>query len=461
MRLTNILRSLSTDELKRIRSTNLHVSVNKATHFRNPVVVRNASMQWIYDTSGKKYLDMFGGIVTVGVGHCHPKVNDALISQAQKLWHTTNIYLNEPIHQYAEKLASTLPGDLKAVYLVNSGSEANDLALLMARVHSGNYDVIALRNSYHGMSPNTMGLTGHSTWKQNSPHYFGIHHAMNPDAYKGIWAGVRDSVVQPDRVKETDVSKDSCPSADNYVAQLEEILTYSLPQKKVAGFFIESIQGVGGVVQYPKGYVKKSFDLIRANGGICISDEVQTGFGRTGDSMWCFESHGVIPDVVTMAKSIGNGFPMAAVVTTPKIAQSLANASHFNTFGGNPLASSVGKAVLEVIEEEKLQENCKKVGTYLLTELKKFRDEFSIVGDIRGKGLMLGIEVVESKETRKTLPAEKILNIFEDLKDAGVLVGRGGFYNNTFRLAPPMCFSKEDADFALPILHKVFKKHSN
>ncbi|OXA47066.1 alanine--glyoxylate aminotransferase 2, mitochondrial [Folsomia candida] len=461
MRLGRILQqNLRYEDLQRIRATNVHVSVNKATLYRKPLAIRNASMQWMYDLNGKKYLDFFGGIVTVGVGHCHPKVNDALIQQINKVWHTTNIYYNEPFHAYAEKLASTLPGDLKTVYLVNSGSEANDLALLMARVSTGNYDVIALRNGYHGMSPNTMGLTGHSTWKQNSPHYFGIHHAMNPDVYKGIWGGesCRDSPVQTDR--KCACSGGVCQAADKYVEQLEEVLTYSVPQRKVAAMFIESIQGVGGVVQYPKGYVKKAQDLIRKNGGVIISDEVQTGFGRTGDHLWNFESHGIIPDIVTMAKSIGNGFPMAAVVTTPKIAQSLANASHFNTFGGNPMASAVGKAVLEVIEEEKLQQHCKTVGTYFLKELEKFRAEFSNVGDVRGKGFMIGIEMVENKETRKQLALEKVLDIFEDLKDEGLLVGRGGHYGNVFRLSPPMCATKADVDFALPIFRKVFKKHA-
>jgi len=424
-------------------------------------VVKNASMQYIYDVSGKKYLDMFGGIVTVGVGHCHPKVNDALINQAKKFWHTTNIYLNEPMIEYSSKLSSTFPGKLKVVYLVNSGSEANDLALLMARVASGNHELISLRNGYHGMSPNTMGLTGHSTWKQNTATASGIHQTMCPDVYKGLWGGsnCRDSPVQADRKCNCNCSGNQCGAADKYLGQLDELLTYSFPQKKVAGFFIESIQGVGGVVQYPKGFIKKAFELVRKNGGICISDEVQTGFARTGDNYWHFMDHGVIPDVVTMAKSIGNGFPMAAVVTTPEIAQSLTAATHFNTFGGNPLASAVGKAVLEVIEEEKLQENAKKIGTYLITEFGKLQNECGSIGDVRGKGLMIGIEMVEDRETRVQLKMEKMLDVFEDLKDSGVLVGRGGFYGNVFRISPALNITKEDADFTLDVFRKTLKKN--
>jgi len=286
---------------------------------------------------------------------------------------------------------------------------------------------------------------------------------MNPDVYKGLWGGsnCRDSPVQTDRKCNCSCSSGTCGAADKYLEQLEEVFTYTLPQKKVAGMFIESIQGVGGVVQYPKTYVKKAAELVRKNGGIVISDEVQTGFGRTGDSFWNFQDHGITPDIVTMAKSIGNGFPLAAVVTTEKIAQSLTNANHFNTFAGNPLSSVVGTAVLEVIEEERLQENCKKVGTYFLQEVGKLRDECSIVGDVRGKGLMIGVETVENKETRKHLPIDRVLDIFEDLKDEGLLVGRGGHYGNTFRIAPPMNITKEDVDYALPKIRSVFLKHAN
>jgi alanine-glyoxylate transaminase/(R)-3-amino-2-methylpropionate-pyruvate transaminase len=256
---------------------------------------------------------------------------------------------------------------------------------------------------------------------------------MNPDVYKGLWGGshCRDSPIQTQQQCSCSPGEGGvCQAGDKYLAQLDEVLTYSTPQKKVAGMFIESIQGIGGVVQVPKGYIQKAQQLIRKNGGLLISDEVQTGFGRTGDTFWNFESHNVIPDIVTMAKSIGNGFPMAAVVTTPKIAACLGNASHFNTFGGNPLAAAVGSAVLEVIEEEKLQNNCKTVGTYFLKELEKFRSEFNNVGDVRGKGMMIGIEMVEDKETKKQLRLEKVLDIFEDLKDEGLLVGRGGHYGN-------------------------------
>jgi alanine-glyoxylate transaminase/(R)-3-amino-2-methylpropionate-pyruvate transaminase len=284
---------------------------------------------------------------------------------------------------------------------------------------------------------------------------------MNADVYKGLWGGAncRDSPVQTDRKCNCDCSGNTCGAGDKYLAQLDEVLTYSMPQKKVGGFFIESIQGVGGVVQFPKGFVKKAFDLVRQNGGVCISDEVQTGFARTGDNFWHFMDHGVVPDIVTLAKSIGNGFPMAAVVTTPEIAQAMTNANHLNTFGGNLLASAVGKAVLEVIEEEKLQANAKNVGTYFLTELANLKKECRAIGDVRGKGLMIGIEMVEDKETRVPLKADKMLDVFEDIKDAGVLIGRGGHFGNVFRLAPALCINKGDVDLTLDVFRKVLKKH--
>ncbi|XP_065340976.1 alanine--glyoxylate aminotransferase 2, mitochondrial [Cloeon dipterum] len=422
------------------------------SYYKKPLLLHEGHMQWLFDHTGKRYLDMFGGIVTVSVGHCHPKVNEAAIEQMNKLWHTTNIYMHPKLHEYAEALTAKLPGDLKVVYFVNSGSEANDLAMLMSRAHTRNFDIISLRNGYHGMNPYIQGATALSTWRYNVPLGHGIHHAMNPDVYQGIWGGshCRDSPVQSTR--KCSCKPDECQACDMYYGQLEEVFKFSLPRGKVAGFFAESIQGVGGTVQFPKGYVKKAFEIVRANGGLCISDEVQTGFGRTGETFWGFESHGVVPDIVTMAKGIGNGFPLAAVVTTPTIAESLGQALHFNTYGGNPIACATGLAVLRVIDEEKTQANSLAVGTHLLKRLAKIRDEFpQFVGDVRGKGLMIGVELVSDAESRTPMQAPHFLEIWEECKDRGVLLGRGGLYGNVLRIKPPMCISKQDADFAADI----------
>lgn len=286
-------------------------------------------MQYLFDASGKRYLDCFGGIVTVSVGHCHPYVVEAVEKQLRKLWHTTVIYMNSSLVEYSRKLASLLPGDLKVVYLVNSGSEANDLALLLSRLSTGNYEMLSIQNGYSGMSYGTMGLTSSSNYRYPIPSInSGIHHVKNPNPYNGRWGGqrCRTSPIQTDR--KCDCSDDQCEASTNYIEDLKDVFKYSIPKGKCAGMIAESIQGVGGTVQFTKNYIKEAAALVRSNNGLFISDEVQTGFGRTGDQFWGFETHDIVPDIVTMAKGIGNGFPLGAVVTTQKIADCLTKASH-------------------------------------------------------------------------------------------------------------------------------------
>lgn len=431
----------------------------KFLYYKQPLLLTEGKQQWVFDSNGKRYLDMFAGIVTTAIGHCHPKATKAAITQIETLWHTTHVYMNPPIHEYAEKLAEKMPGSLKVCYFVNSGSEANDLAILLARLYTKNYDIISFRNSYHGMSNTTMGLMGQSTWKHSVPQGFGIHNTMCPDVYRGIWGGknCRDSPVQTNR--KCDCKEGECNACDMYIGELEEVLRYSVPKSGVAGFFAEPIQGVGGIVQYPKDFIKKACEIIRSKGGIFIADEVQTGFGRTGDHFWGFQGHDVIPDIVTMAKGIANGLPLAAVVTTPEIANSLTNALHLNTFGGNPVACAVGSAVLDVIKEEKLQESSLTQGSYLLEQLSKLRENFEIVGDVRGKGLMIGLELVTDKESRKPLPASDVLGIWEDIREMGVLVGKGGFFGNVFRIQPPMIVKREDVKFCSEVIEAALQNY--
>ncbi|XP_017843466.1 alanine--glyoxylate aminotransferase 2, mitochondrial isoform X2 [Drosophila busckii] len=435
-----------------------HLTPNLQAHFKKPLVIHAGRKQWLYDHEGRRYLDMFGGIVTVSVGHCHPKVNQALSEQTAKLWHTTNIYMHPKIHEYAERLVAKFPGDLKAVCFVNSGSEANDLAMLMARLHTGNQDILTFRNAYHGMSPYTMGLTAHSTWRYPLPGVNnGILHVMNPDPYQGVWGGAacRDSPVQTTR--NCNCGPNDCQAGVQYYNELEQTFKYSLPRGKVAAMFAESIQGVGGTVQYPKGYLKRAAALVRANGGLFVADEVQTGFGRTGEHFWGFQAHDYTPDIVTMAKGIGNGFPLAAVVTTKEIAASLGMALHFNTYGGNPMASAVGIAVLDVIEEEQLQRNSLEVGTYFLNCLAELQQRYELIGDVRGKGLMIGVELVSDRETRAPLAAPHVLEIWEACKDMGVLYGRGGLHGNVLRIKPPMCVNRADVKFAVDVLGRAIE----
>lgn len=445
----------SYDEILRIRRNNLTPGI--LTFFKKPVLVHQGHMQWLWDHTGRRYLDLIGGIVTISVGHSHPKVVASMNEQSRLLWHSTNIFLHPKIHEYAEKLVAKMPGDLKVVYFVNSGSEANDFAMFLARLHTGRYDILSLQHAYHGASPYLMGLTALSTWRYNQPTGFGIHQTTNPDVYQGPWGGRNCRDCSVPSLRTCDCAEGECGAEDRYIDALKDVIKFSVAKQGVAGFFAESIQGVGGTIQFPKKFLKKAFEVVRAHGGLCISDEVQTGFGRTGDNYWGFQGHDVQPDIVTMAKGIGNGFPLAAVVTTMDIAKSLPQATYFNTFGGSPLACAVGSTVLDVLEEDRCQENCQAVGSVLLNELKALRDEFEIVGDVRGKGLMLGLEFVKNKKTRERLPVDQVNAIWESIKDMGVLVGKGGLDGNVLRIKPPMCVTKEDAKFGIEVIREAIK----
>jgi len=423
----------SAAEVMRLRKQYLNPGL--FLYYKQPIMLVEGRMQYVWDETGRRYLDGLGGIVTISVGHCHPHVVAAANRQNETLQHSTTIYLQPKIAEFAEKLASKMPGDLKVCYFVNSGSEANDLALLMARLYTGNYDVIALRNAYHGGNASGMSVTAHSTWKFNVPHSFGVHHAIAPYQYRGPFG------------------YDDPEAGRKYADDVKSLIDFASPGK-IAAFIAESIQGVGGFVVYPAGYLQQAYGYVRGAGGVCIADEVQTGFGRTGTHFWGFETQGVIPDIVTLAKGIGNGAPLGAVVTTPKIAAVMSQKVHFNTFGGNPVVSAIGKAVLEVIEREKLQANSLALGAHIRAGLERLKEKHKVIGDVRGMGLMLGIEFVKDRATKE--PAkEACAQAVENARELGLLLGKGGLWGQTIRFAPPMCITRADADFVLAVLDEA------
>ncbi|KAK9835443.1 hypothetical protein WJX74_000126 [Apatococcus lobatus] len=383
----------SKEEVRSLRQTFLNPAIMH--HFKDPVMIVEGKQQYLYDETGRRFLDAFAGIVTVSVGHCHPKVLKAIEDQNKLLQHTTTIYLNPQIAQYAKELTDRMPGNLKVAYFVNSGSEANDLAVLMARLHTGNYDLVALRNCYHGLSETTMGMMGNSGWKQPVPCGMGVRHALNPDPYRGAFGN----------------------DGPRYAEDVRDLIQ-SATCGQVAAFCAETIQGVGGAVPLADGYLPAVYEMVREAGGVTIADEVQSGFGRTGSNYWGFQNQGVQPDIVTMAKGIGNGLPLAAVVTTPEIARSLATRSHLNTFGGNPVCCAGGRAVLQAIDEDGCQDNSAKVGGYMKGRLEELKQRHDVIGDVRGLGLMLGIEMVKDCTSKAPAVAETAQQDADFLVDA-------------------------------------------
>jgi alanine-glyoxylate transaminase / (R)-3-amino-2-methylpropionate-pyruvate transaminase len=424
----------SRDEIIAIRKQFTHPAV--FTLYKEPLLIVEGHMQWLFDETGRRYLDFLAGIVTVGCGHCHPKITERIKEQADTLQHATTIYLHPNVALLAKKLASKMPKGLDVTYFVNSGTEANDLAITMARLKTGNSDVIAVRNAYHGNSPNAQGLTSLSTWKFPLGGGGAVHHALNPDPYRSSLKGTPEEI--------------SAQSA----ADIRELIRYSTPGK-VAAFIMEPIQGAGGITHGAKNYLKEAYAIVREHGGLCIADEVQTGFGRTGNHYWGFENFDVVPDFVTMAKSLGNGAPIAAVTTRTDIAQALLQRIHFNTFGGNPMSTAAALATLDVIDEDNLQQNSKVMGAKVKSGLEKLKASHPLIGDVRGMGLMLGVEIVSDRATRAPGKSQTA-DVLEACKDLGLLIGKGGLDGNVLRVQPPMCITADDVDFALDVFDQAF-----
>ena len=403
-------------------------------YFADPLPFERGEMQHLWDVEGKKYLDFFGGIVTVGVGHCNPRVTGPMKAQMDKLQHTSTLYPHQAMVDLAEKVASITPGRLQKSFFTNSGTEANETAIQSVRMHTGNLEIIALRHAYSGRSSLTRSLTGISSWRKSS-YEVGIVHAMNPYCYR-------------------------CPMGKTYpscgvaCANDIEALIQSSTSGNIAGMIAEPIQGVGGFITPPKEYFKIAFNIVKQYGGDFIADEVQTGWGRTGKKWFGIEHWEIEPDVITSAKSMANGHPIGLTIATPEVADSLQGLT-ICTFGGNPVTSVAARAVIDVIEEDDLLTNCEVVGGYFRSRLEELQQKHAIIGDVRGMGLMQAMELVTDRKTKE--PAAAAANaMLEATRERGLLIGKGGMFNNVLRMSPPMNIGKADVDEACRILDEAF-----
>nr|XP_060635091.1 ethanolamine-phosphate phospho-lyase [Anolis sagrei ordinatus] len=396
---------------------------------KDPIKIVQAQGQYMFDENGEKYLDCINNVAHVG--HCHPDVIKAAVKQMELL-NTNSRFLHDNLVQYAQRLTATLPEQLSVCYFVNSGSEANDLALRLARQYSGHQDVITLDHAYHG---HVTSLIDISPYKFNQLGKDGkkefVHVAPSPDIYRGKY---REDHPDPASAYADDVRK--------IIEEAEK------NGRKIAAFIAESMQSCGGQVIPPAGYFQKVAESVHKAGGVFIADEVQVGFGRVGKCFWGFQLQGedFVPDIVTMGKPIGNGHPMSCVVTTREIAEAFgaSGLEYFNTFGGNPVSCAIGLAVLDVIEKEDLQGNATRVGNYLNQLLKEQKQKHPLVGDVRGVGLFVGVDLVKDQQKRTPATAEA-QHIIYKLKEQKILLSADGPYRNILKFKPPMCFSMEDA----------------
>lgn len=398
--------------------------------FQRPIVLKRGYMQYLWDESDKKYLDCLAQNLCISVGYNHPLVNREAKKQIDDLMHCTTMYYQPVPAHYAEELVAKMPpGQDWVAHFVNSGAEAIDLAILMARLYSGNFEILSLRNSFHGLHFGAMSLSGIKTCRHNLPLAPGVVHVHNPDQYRGV----HGATVEP------------------YLKEIDITINSSTPGQ-VAGFIAEPVQGFGGVIPLPvEGYLAGAFERVRAAGGVCIIDEVQTGFGRMGSDMWGFEAHGVTPDIVVMSKGIGNGFPLAAVVAKREVAEAMSQKKFFNTYGSNPVACAVGRAVLRAIDEDGLMENAKAMGALLKEKLEPVKKGYDVIGDVRGRGLMVGVEFVKDRTTKEPAPDEAA-RVAETAKDLGLILGRGGVFGNIIRINPPLCLGKTDIEMVADII---------
>lgn len=412
-----------------------YVFPSVANYYKEPLVIESGDGCYIYASDGKKYLDFFGGILTVSVGHCNPKVTTKINEQTKKLQHVSTLYPTEGIVNLAEKLAQITPGKLQKTFFTGSGTEADETAVFLAQHFTQKQELIALRHGYSGRSMLAMSLTGHASWRHGGTHMAGIKHAMNPYCYRcplGL----------------------EYPSCDIKCAQDIEELILTTTSGEIAGFLAEPIQGVGGFITPPKEYFQVAVPIIKKYGGVFICDEVQTGFGRTGQRMFGIEHWEVEPDIMTCAKGMANGTPIGATIARTDIADSFTGLT-ISTFGGNPVSMAAALATIEVMEEENLAQNAHEVGGYLRSGLEDLQKKYPSMGDVRGKGLMLAVEFVGEN---KTPDAALVGKLFEETKKEGLLIGKGGLCGNVIRIAPPLTVGKTEVDNFLRVMDSALSR---
>lgn len=401
-------------------------------YYKEPLVIARAKNQYVWDADGRQYLDFFGGIVTVSVGHCNDAVNDKVHRQLDTLHHVSTVFANEPQAALARKIAAITPGGLTKSFFSNSGTEANETAILAARCYTGNTEIVALRHSYHGRSAMGMTLSGQGAWRLG-PAQAGIVHAHNAYCYRCPF-GL------------------TYPSCEVKCAQDMKELIQTTTNGEIAGFIAEPIQGVGGFITPPKEYFPIVERIVREHGGIFISDEVQTAWGRTGSKWFGIEQWGVKPDVITSAKGLANGSPIGLTVARPEVADSITGLT-ISTFGGNPVTTTAAKAVIDFIEDQHLLTNCADTGAYLRAGLEDLKEKHESIGEVRGMGLLQGVELVEDRKSKTPAKTETLM-VMEAARENGLLLGKGGLYGNVLRLSPPMNIGRGDVDQFLKLLDR-------
>ena len=405
-------------------------------YYDEPLVVERAKNQYVWDSEGHQYLDFFGGIVTISVGHQNPRVNEAVHRQLDTLQHVSTLFPTRPQVELARRLAELSPGGaLTKSFLTNSGSEANETAIQLARCYTGSAEIVALRHAYHGRTLAGRAATGQHTWRGSMASAPGFVHAHNAYCYR-------------------------CPLGQTYPScevacarDLKDLIETST-SGRIAGVIAEPIQGIGGFITPPEEYFRIVAEIVRSHGGIFISDEVQTGCGRTG-KWFGIEHYGVVPDVLTMAKGLGNGLPVGATTARAEVADSLRYAT-LSTFGGNPVTATAAKAVLDFVESENLLANAEVLGSRLREHLNELRAEFPLIGDVRGMGLMQAIELVADRETKEPAARETAL-LMERARSLGLLIGKGGLLGNVIRISPPLNIGAGDIDEFAAILRQALR----